>query len=116
MIRKIGADGDMATSGQQFISGVDEVKQAIASRLRLFKGEHFRNINLGTPWFEVILGKGSSLTAKDAAIKQQITKTKGVNSILEYKGEYDINTRKYSVTATILTEFGVIGFTTVEVI
>lgn len=104
--------GDIVTRGVQFISEQNEIAQTIVTRLRLFTGEYFRNINDGTPWFQVILDKSSTLTQKDAAIKRRIAETEGVQQILSYTTDFDINPRNYTVTCEVQTAFGPVTFTT----
>ena len=106
-VRRLDPDtGDIATSGQQFLTGVEEIAQTVETRLRLFLAEFFRDVTDGTPWFEQILGKGSSLEAKEAAIKNRILRTEGVIRLTKFSTEFDIDTRKYTITAGILTSFG----------
>lgn len=109
-VRRLDENGDIVTSGVQFISERDEIAQTISTRLRLFLGEYFRDSTDGTPWFQDILGKGSTLTNKDAAIKRRIVQTDGVLQILTYDADYDINTRQYTVSGSVLTTFGEVLF------
>lgn len=109
-VRRLDENGDIVTSGVQFISEREEISQTIRTRLRLFLGEYFRNSQDGTPWFQEILGKGSTLTNKDAAIKRRIVQTDGVLRILTYDADYDINTRQYTVSGSVLTTFGEVLF------
>ncbi len=108
--------GDIVTSGVQFLTEREEVAQTIQTRLRLFYGEYFRDVTAGTPWFQSILGKGGTLTSKDADIKRIISQTPNVSRILEYDANYDINSREYSITCEVLTTFGEISLTTEGVI
>ena len=110
-VRMLDENGDIVTSGVQFIGGREEIAQTIKTRLRLFLGEYFRNINEGTPWFQSILIKGGTLSSKDAQIKRIIQRTDGVIQITSYNAEYDVNTRQYSITASVLTKFGQIDLT-----
>ena len=109
-VRRLDENGDIVTSGVQFISGRDEIAQTIRTRLRLFFGEYFRDSQDGTPWFEQVLGKGSTLTNKDAVIKRRIIQTPGVLQLLTYNADYDINTRNYIVSGSVLTAFGEVIF------
>lgn len=112
-VRTINKDtGDIVTSGVQFLREQDEIAQTITTRLRLFNGEYFRNINDGTPWFDIILDKSTSLTQKDAAIKRRIAETEGVQQILSYTTDFDINPRKYTVACEVQTAFGNVSITT----
>jgi hypothetical protein len=107
-VRALDENGDIKTSGVQFISGQDEIAQTITTRLKLFSGEYFRNITDGTPWFDIILPKNTSLSLKDSFIKSRIAETNGVRGLLSYSSNYDIDLRKYSVSSEVLTEFGVL--------
>lgn len=109
-VRRLDENGDIVTSGVQFISEREEIAQTIRTRLRLFLGEYFRNSQDGTPWFQEVLGKGSTLTNKDAIIKRRIIQTDGVSQILTYNAEYDNDTRQYTVSGSVLTIFGEVLF------
>ena len=43
---------------------------------------------------------------RDAVIKDRILGTPGVTAITEYSSNFDGNTRRFSVTATITTAYG----------
>lgn len=105
-VRRLDANGDIVTSGTQFTNEASEIAQTISTRLRLFLGEYFRNINEGTPWFQSILNKRGTLSSKDAIIKQRITRTEGVIQLLSYKADYDIDSRVYSIQAVVNTQYG----------
>lgn len=105
-VRKLDDNNDIATSGTQFISKQKEIAQTVKTRLMLFLGEYFRDINDGTPWFQDILGKGQNLDVRDAAIKRRVLQSNGVLSIFEFNTDFDLQTRKYSVSMGIITPFG----------
>lgn len=105
-VRRLDEDGDIATHGVQFIGGREEIAQTVLTRLRLYLGEYFRDITDGTPWYEQILGKFQNLAAAEAALRARIANTPGVIRLTSFSADFDIATRKYTVTAGILTEFG----------
>ncbi|WP_432783736.1 hypothetical protein QZH45_09750 [Pseudomonas corrugata] len=105
-VRRLDENGDIVTRGQQFLSGKEEIAQTVLTRLRLFLGEYFRDITDGTPWYEQILGKFTNLSAAEAALRARIANTPGVIRLTSFSADFDITTRRYSVTAGILTEFG----------
>lgn len=98
--------GDIVTRGKHFITGQERIAQTIKTRLRLFYGEYFRDITDGTPWFQVILDKNASMSQRDAAIKRRIIQTEGVLQLTKFDADYDIASRKYTVSVEVLTEFG----------
>lgn len=110
-VRKLDENGDIVTNGTIFISGLDEIEQTIRTRLRLFLGEYFRDITDGTPWFEQILGKGVSMSAREAALRNRILRSPGVIRLTSFNTDFDLNTRKYSVTVGVLTTFGLLTVT-----
>lgn len=105
-VRKLQADGDIATSGEQFISGQREIAQTIKTRLSLFLGEYFRNIEEGTDWFGKILGKGQGLGVAEAEIRRRITETDGVYGLASFSTDFDLQTRKLTVSASVITPYG----------
>lgn len=110
-VRKIDENGDIVTQGSMFLTGREEIEQTIKTRLRLFLGEYFRDITDGTPWFEQILGKGTTLSAREAALRNRIVRTPGVVRLTSFSTNFDLNTRTYSVTAGALTTYGLITVT-----
>jgi len=105
-VRKLDDNGDIVTSGVIFTSELTEVAQTVKTRLRLYYGEYFRDITQGTPWFDVILGKGYPLATKEAVLRNIISQTPNVTALTNFSTDYDITTRKYTVTAAVLTPYG----------
>ena len=107
-VRLLNSNGDITTSGVQFATGTTEIAQTIKTRLRLYLGEYFRDITDGTPWFQSILGKGTSLNNKEALLRNRIVQTDGVLRLTKFETEFDIDSRTYSITVHALTEDGAI--------
>lgn len=112
-VRKLDDSGDIVTSGVQFITERDEIAQTVQTRLRLFLGEYFRDITEGTPWFDDggILGKGITNSQREAILRNRIIGTPGVIRLTSFSTSFDLATRVYSVTAGILTKYGVTELT-----
>lgn len=108
-VRRLQPDGDITTRGDQFLTGRFEAGQTVSTRLRLFLKEYFRDITEGTPWFQEILGKGQSLETKEAALRRRIQQTPGVRGIISFDTDFDLQSRTYSVSASVLTNDGVIA-------
>ncbi|MFP3756782.1 hypothetical protein SB751_23100 [Cupriavidus sp. SIMBA_020] len=111
--RKLSATGDYVFGGQHadFYKDTPEaVGQAVLTRLRLLRGEWFLDKAEGMPWSTEVLGKYTNGTY-DAAIRQRILGTQGVQQITAYSSSLDTQKRALSVTATISTIYGT---TTVE--
>jgi len=107
-VRRLDATGDIVTSGQQFIDEKIEVSQTITTRLRLFLLEYFRDTSDGTPWFQDILGNRGNLQVKESTIKRRIIQTKGVGALISFDTNFDIKSKSYSISASVLTDFGII--------
>ena len=104
IIRNQNADGEIVTSGQQFITGKAAVGVAVARRLRTYMKEYFLNVEVGVPYSEVIFAP-SSLADKEAAIKLEIINTEGVEQILAFT--FDINeAREIQCIAVLRTDEG----------
>jgi hypothetical protein len=105
MVRTIDLENDIVTSGHhQFLYDKSQVRQDIGTRLRMFMGEWFRDVDDGTGWFQFILGTPTSISAS-AEIKRRISQTVGVRLIMQYNADYDRASRKYSGAVEVLTDF-----------
>lgn len=111
--RKLDEAGDYTLgSGSDFLTNTPEaVGQAVLTRLKLWRGEWFINIEDGTEWETEVLGKRFQNTNPDASIQGRILGTQGVVEISDYSSTFDGNTRKLNVRVAITTIYGV---TTIE--
>jgi len=100
MIRRF-VNGDIATSGQQFITGPDATAQGIYHRLRTFLGEYFLDISDGTPWFDSVLGKAPQDIA-EINLKQRILTAPGVVALTDFQFESDRRSRNVRISATVI--------------
>lgn len=109
---KLSTDGDLVTHGEMWVQGKECIAQAVKTRLKLYLGEYFRDISDGVPWFEKIDGtagilqKGYSGTEVENILRLRILETDGVLKILKFSTDWDLQTRKYSVSALIFTKYG----------
>jgi len=106
--RKLTEDGDYTLgSGQDFlVNNPEAVAQAVLTRLKLWRGEWFIDLEDGTPYSQEILGKRQRGGSPDGAIKRRILQTEGVREILSYSSNFDGNTRRLKIDATIATIYG----------
>lgn len=107
-VRRLDENGDLVTSGQMFAYDKEAVAQTVKTRLRLYSGEYFRNINDGTPWFQSILGKFQNINAVEAILRNRINQTNGVVRLLSFSLNYDPTdlTRTLNVSSEVLTQWG----------
>ena len=95
-----------------FISGVDAVGQAIATRLKLFLSEWWSDLGDGLPLWQSILGVMGINNPKkkqmvDRLIAQRILGTPNVVNIIDVSSTYNPNTREYKFGyVTVNTIFG----------
>lgn len=91
------------------LSDINAVRQAIATRLRLFMGEWWENLNLGLPVFQSILGQlasPSGIAAMQALIQQNILVTPYVTGVTNVGVNFTAG--KLAYTTTVQTAFGAI--------
>jgi hypothetical protein len=81
------------------------VGQAAQTRLLLWLGEWFLNIDEGTPYMIGVIGKHEKSTA-DATIQDRVQNTLGMVSIENYASVIDPDNRNMSVTMDINTVYG----------
>lgn len=111
-VRKLDENGDIVTSGVIWNEGQYTIAQTIKTRLKLFLGEYFRDISEGVPWFEKpdgtngILQKGYPLAQVESLLRNTISRTDGVLTILSFTSDYDENKRELAVRSIVATEYG----------
>ena len=85
-----------------FVNGNEEVVQRVKTRLRRIAGEWFLQTTAGIPYFdgEMLGGKNSQYVLM--VIKAEIMNTIGVQDVTSISIDYNNQTRKATVTATIV--------------
>lgn len=96
------------------VNSPETVRQAIKTRLELWQGEWFLDTNEGTTYMQSVLGKQQSDVAS-LAIRDRISTTPGVRSILSFDSAFNGDTRRLTLTATLDTVYGPLTFTHPEV-
>lgn len=100
------------------LTDLEAVRQAIQTRLELFRGEWWENIDEGTPMFQLVLGApGSprSIAVMEAALTARIKGTPYVTAVTSIQSTFDRKTRKYSYSATAETSFGTVAISNASV-
>lgn len=88
------------------VTDIDEIVQHIKTRLQLFLGEWFLDIEAGVPWFQEIFVKPAKLNEIEVIIKNEILQTEGVNELLEFDLSFDSATRIFNIQFTCNTDLG----------
>jgi hypothetical protein len=111
-VRSLGMNGDPLEGNglNDFLSDIDAVGQIIGTRIKLFEGEWWENLQAGTPMFQSILGvENASQTQVISAILQSvINQTPYVLDIINLSCTYTPSTRALSFYAEVLTQFGTV--------
>ncbi|EIL3224592.1 TPA: hypothetical protein ACUK8L_000582 [Escherichia coli] len=106
--RREDEDGDY-TFGQGddtfLINSPECVAQAVKTRFELWKGQWFLDTTEGTPYIQSVLGKQRP-EVYNLAIRDRISSTPGVLSILAFDTVNESTTRRVTFTATINTIYG----------
>lgn len=115
MIRRLDENGDIVLKGNTYLTGVEEVRLELISTLRMFKGEYWRDVSLGVPWFESVFQKNPDLSYINAILNDVIANVSGVKQVLSLTTSYDTNLisaetnapkRQLMITVQILTTAG----------
>ncbi len=106
--RKLDAQGDYTFGNGQLDFFRDEpaaVAQSVKTRLLLWLGEWFLNIEEGTQFMQGILGKYSKTNA-DVTIQDRVLATEGVIDIQNYVSTINEDDRKMGVGFDLDTIYG----------
>ncbi|MDV0369163.1 hypothetical protein RVO90_24945 [Enterobacter chengduensis] len=102
-------DGGDYTFGQgdgNFLINTPEcVAQAVKTRFELWKGQWFLDTTEGTPYIQSVLGKQRP-EVYSLAIRDRISSTPGVLSILSFDTVNNGQSRRVTFTASINTIYG----------
>nr|WP_318381260.1 hypothetical protein [uncultured Enterobacter sp.] len=106
--RRESRDGDYTFGGGDnnwLVNAPETVAQAINTRLALWYGEWFLDASDGTRYLQSVLGKHGA-DAYTLTLRDRITSTPGVVSLLSFDSVNDSNTRRVTFTATVDTLYG----------
>jgi len=88
--------GDLVIEGGDLVitsTTIDDVRQSVLQRLRIFLGEWFLDNTIGLPYFQQILIKNPDQSKIDALFRDQILGTPGVIALNSYSFQTDFATR-----------------------
>lgn len=106
--RKLDENGDYVFGvgvNSFLINSPEAVAQAVLTRLKLWVGEWFADTSDGTGWNQSILGKRSG-NLYELTLRQRVLETPSVQSIEEFEGDLDPETRKLTVSIVLNTIYG----------
>ena len=89
----------------QLIEGEEELMQALACRLRVFKGEWFLDTDLGLPYFQVFFGKKATSTMIYNAIRKEALKVPGIHDLVNTSIALN-NNRTLDIKFDVVNKFG----------
>ena len=111
IVRKLDENGDF-TFGRgrsDFLKDSPEaVAQCVKTRLALWQGQWFNDLDEGTPWIQSVLGKKQAI---ELVVRSRILETDGVTEILSFVTVLDSDSRAVTATATIRTRYGDVTIT-----
>lgn len=111
---RLDAQNDPIFDPTAILTDLDAVAQSILTRLNLFLGEWWEDLNYGLPVFQQILGQLGSrqgLVAMTLAVQQNVEGAPYVISVATPAVSFINGQLKISVTAQ--TQFGVVNVSTV---
>ena len=104
--RALSATGDhqFGRAGIFLTNSPEAVRQAVQTRLSLWTGEWFLDLQEGTPYEELILGFNNQ-GLRDQIIKERVLETQGVDEITDYQSVKSAD-RRLAISITINTVYG----------
>lgn len=106
--RKLTSTGDYSFGNGQldfWINAPEGVAQAVQTRLLLWTGEWFLDVDEGTPYMQGVFGKHSQ-TEADITIQTRVGDTQGLVDIENYNSTLNRDDRSLSVSMDINTIYG----------
>lgn len=82
----------------------EEIVQSLKQNLKTFLGEWFLDLSIGLPYIQIIFVKGTPAEVIDAALKNAIIKTEGVETLNSFDDlDLDSSTRELNVNFDVTT-------------
>ena len=106
--RMVGIETLDAGGSLVVIEGIQQVRQRIASRLKLFVGEWFLDLREGVPYYRDVLVKNPNLPLVRSLFRRVISRTPGVLSVAKVDVEIDQAARRGQVTFEAVCNGGTI--------
>ena len=104
--RALDENGDFTLgNAHAYIDGVDAVRQAVITRLRLLVYEWWEDINDGVPYWQKIIAS-RDVAAAEQIIRERIQQTSHVLSILSFDPVWDNENRTLMIRVAIQSEYG----------
>jgi len=102
---------DMYRNGDEIarLSGIEQLRQSIKTRLLFFFNEWFLDSRAGVRWYQEIFVKPANIVIAEALIKKEILETEGVIALLSFDVEFDTSNRHMKVLSfSAKTTYGII--------
>jgi len=96
-------------SGKDFYTGADAVTQAVTTRLALWRGTWWRDLDSGVPYIQSILGQSAGADRLDeisSLLEGHVLDTQGVEEVFNAGVVYNGDTRKLTFSADFRTLYG----------
>lgn len=106
---KLDAQNDPIFDPQASLVDIYAVQQAIKTRILLFQGEWWENLNEGTPMFQSIMGRRATPSGQQvmsSAFSARVSGTPYVAAVQDPELTFDVITRALAYESTALTSFG----------
>jgi hypothetical protein len=103
-------DGDLV-----IVTGKDSLLSDLRARLEFFKGEWFRDLDEGVPFFTDVFVKKPNLPAIRTIFADMITSTPGIKELVSIALELDAATRTAVLTYSATSDLGELISETIEV-
>lgn len=110
--RALNINNDIIYESGKFktVENAAETVQYIRSKLLLYKGEWFLNINAGIPYFQEIFTRPVNLANIESIFKSTILNTPNINKLVEFSMDYKKSpNRKLTITFSAETTYGLIN-------
>jgi len=101
-------DIDLVNNNFVLISGVNALRDRLATNLRTFQGEWYLDTTLGIPFFEQVFKKAVNVGALYTIFSGAIRRTAGVSAINSLQFDQDNATRNLDITFSVTADDGTI--------
>ena len=94
----------------ELLEGLEYYSQKVKIKLLFFFKEWYLDQTLGVDWFGIVFVKNPNLTNVDNMLKLSVTSIEGINGLIKWQSNFDINNGLYTVDFIADTDAGDLEF------
>lgn len=114
-LRKTNGDVDLTDGDLWLVTEAEAIRQDIEMELETWLQECVYDRSAGVPYLQIIFRRGTTAQTVRFIVERKILNVSGVTEILELTSALDTDTRVFTASGRVLTDYGEVDFDTGQI-